>query len=192
LAHGDDPVLYAWQGSVLDRLLSIQDNAAWGYRVETLWQVLNTALVEKAQDKLCWHTLYLTALKAYKPNLEPQHRARVTQWREKVWQDLEDCGQRGVESVYRRSRRFDPLLGVLFPEMRELLARPLPGEATSRRPGPAPSQPQEVGRRPMDGSPSMHWSREPAWLKGPELDDWKRKNPEAAAAWEDWLKRKTS
>lgn len=191
LVHGDDPVLYAWQGSVLDRLLSIQENAAWGYRVETLWQVLNTALVEKAEDKLCWHTLYLMALRAYKPTLEPQHRARVTQWREKVRQDLESCSQRGVESVYKRSRRFDPLLGFLFPEMRELLARPLPGEGTDKRPGRAPSQPRDVNRRPTNSSAPMHWSREPDWLKGAELEDWKRKNPEAAVAWDDWLKRRT-
>lgn len=188
LEHGDDPVLYSWQGCILDRLLSIRDNTAVGYRVETLWQVLNTVLVEKAQDKLCWHTLYLTALKVYNPDLEPQHRARVAQWREKVRQDLETCKQDVAHSVYLRSRRFDPLLGFLFPEMRDLLARPLPGEQSEIQPRKSSPGARNPSRQSPSKEPPVYQATGPTWLKGKDLEDWKRANPEAAAKWELWLK----
>jgi len=150
--------------------------------------VLNTVLVEKAQDKLCWHTLYLTALKVYNPALEPQHRARVAQWREKVRQDLETCKQDVAHSVYLRSRRFDPLLGFLFPEMRDLLARPLPGEQSEIQPRKSSLETRNPSRQSPSKEPPVYQATGPTWLKGKDLEDWKRANPEAAAKWELWLK----
>lgn len=178
----DDPVLFAWQGCILDRLISIQEDRAIGYRVETLWQVLHAAIIEKAVDKLEWHTLYLSALKAYNPTLELKHQARVVEWREKVRQDLEKCGLEGRTSVYLRSRRFDPLLGFLFPELQKFLTRPLPGEAK-----PHDAKASRRVRESAEIQPTSAGGNRRSkgyWLTGAELEEWKLKNPESAAAWE--------
>lgn len=177
----DDPELYGWQGCILDRLLSIRVGHPVGYRLETLWQVLNTVLSEKAKEKLAWHTLYLSALKAYSPALEPKHQVRVADWRSDVLSDLENCSATGRTSVYRRNRKFDPLLGFLFPEMRRYLEMPLPGEMEASVGNKAPRKAQTSGTG-VRLSPQVRMSRG-WWLEGGELDAWKRQNPEAARAW---------
>lgn len=71
-------------GCILDRLLSIRNSRAVGYRVASLWQVLNTVLCEKEPEKLAWQSLYLTALKVYPPQLRSDHQDKVEEWRETV------------------------------------------------------------------------------------------------------------
>lgn len=177
-----DSELYGWQGCVLDRLLSIRDGKPVGYRLATLWQVLNTVLNEKAHEKLAWHTLYLSALKAYSPALAPDHKRRVEAWRQRVKAALEDSGARGQSSVYARTRMFDPLVGLLFPEMRRFLEMPLPGESRVPAKGAAGTGTQNSSKTvPTPAVPQVGrgW-----WLTGEDLETWKQQNPEAARAWE--------
>ncbi len=131
--------------------------------------MLNAVLAEKAQDKLSWHTLYLAALKVYDPDLEPQHRTRVAQWREMVRHDLDTCKQGAVQSVYLRSRRFDPLLGFLFPEMRDLLARPLPGEQSEIQPRKSSPEARNPSRQSPSKEPPVYQATGATWLKGKDL-----------------------
>lgn len=60
------------------------------------------------------------------------------------------------EVVYRRSLRFDRALSILFPDMAKGIATPLP---------------------------QKQFLPEDLWLQGKDLDEWIRKNPEAAKAW---------
>jgi len=180
--NAEDPELYGWQGCILDRLLSIQGNRAVGYKLTTLWQVLHTATLEKAPEKLGWHTLHLIALKAYAPPLESRHQPHIERWRLKVISDLDECASRGQVSVYRRSRKFDPLLGLLFPEMDRALKRPLPGDLSKDSPtGTVVAK----GRGGTGVGVDFSVRRNPdLWLKGNELEDWITRHPEAALAWE--------
>lgn len=182
----DDRELFGWQGCILDRLLSIRDNRVVGYRVESLWQVLNTVLCEKEPSKLAWHTLYLTALKVYAPALSPVHQNNVEKWRETVRSSLLDGQQ-----VYRRSRRFDELLGFLFPEMKQYLKKALPSQPLVARAGSVPhgeaAEPRYPSKpaNPFPSNTTRHSGRNDQgfWLTGAELEAWKRQNPEAAKAW---------
>lgn len=169
----DDSELYGWQGCILDRLLSIRYGKPVGYRVATLWEVIHTATIEKDPTKLAWHTLYLSALKAYAPELSPRHRALIATWRSQVLADLDRCRESGKKSVYHRDRKFDDLLGILFPEMRSYLKMPLPDEKNSR----------VASARPVVQAP-IKPRNSGLWLTGEDLENWKRQNPEAARVWE--------
>lgn len=177
----DDRDLYGWQGCILDRLLSIHDGKPVGYRLETLWQVVHTATLEKAADKVTWHTLYLWGLVAYPVRWAPHHQELIDKWRYRVWADLKTCRDENRKSAYLRNRKFDPLLGYLFPEMRQYLEVPLPGENGSSHSNRVSSKGPAIntGNRPP---PALRMSRG-WWLEGEELDAWKRQNPEAARAW---------
>jgi hypothetical protein len=78
------------------------------------------------------------------------------QSRVKEWrQEVLKSLQKG-EVVYRRSHRLDQVLSILFPEMGKGIATPLPQKQLL---------PQDL------------------WLTGKDLDEWIRKNPEAAKSW---------
>lgn len=182
----DDRELYGWQGCILDRLLSIHDGKPVGYRLETLWQVVHTATLEKAADKVAWHTLYLWALVAYPVSWMPRHKELIDKWRKRVWSDLKQCARDGRASAHLRDRKFDPLLGLLFPELRQHLEVPLPGEWNAPDVGQAKSRErglQEPGPTVTQPRTSRGW-----WLSGEELERWRLQYPEAARFW-DAVKR---
>jgi len=120
--EAEDSFLFADRGCILDRLLSIKQDRAIGYRVDTAWQVLNSILQERARVR--WQTLYLTAIKVYQPTLVGAQEARVAEWRKKVSDSL-NLGK----DEYRRSTKYDRFISFLFPEMAKLLKVPLPGES---------------------------------------------------------------
>lgn len=176
--------LFASQGCILDRLLSIRDSRVIGYRVQSLWEVINAILCEK-EPYLEWQTLYLTALKVYAPPLKADHQRKVNNWRNKVLDSL-----RNGEATYRRRHRFDELLGFLFPEMANDLKKPLPdidkAQAGEKPPlgkisikHPSPSHVESGFTNPQQIRNSLG-----LWLKGAEYEEWKRQHPEAAQAWE--------
>lgn len=177
----DDSELYGWQGCILDRLLSIHVRKPVGSRLETLWQVVHTVTLEKAADKVTWHTLYLWALVAYPVRWAPHHQEHIDRWRKRVWSDLKQCARDGRASAYLRDRKFDPLLGLLFPELRQHLEVPLPGERNE----PAIRQNIQPGRRSLEPGhkPQPRTSRG-WWLAGEDLEKWRLQYPEAARYWE--------
>ncbi len=183
----DDPELYGWQSCVLERLLSIHDGKPVGYRLETLWQVVHTATLESAADKLTWHTLYLWALVAYPVRWAPQHQELIDKWRKRVWSDLKHCARERRTSTYLRDRKFDPLLGLLFPELQQHLEVLLPGERGTLavdKTKPSERGPSRLGGQLPQPNTSRGW-----WLTGEDLENWKRQNPEAAQAWEGSTRR---
>jgi hypothetical protein len=115
--------LFGRNASLLERLMSIAKNRAVGYRLDSLWGVIDTIMCDQSPASLRWHTLYLTALKVYSPPLSPAHSHKVTEWRSRVKRSLEV-----EEDTYRRPRKHDAFLGLLFPAMRADLERPLPGD----------------------------------------------------------------
>ena len=186
IGHAADVELFGWQGCILDRMLSIRENRPVGYQFDTAWQVLNTVLCEREPEKLVWHTLYLIALKAYALPLTNVQQGRVNEWRERVLESL-----RSGAATFRRTRQFDALLGLLFPEMKAGLEKPLPGQSMNALRGDTYPQDQVRGPAARDSlSRGMRDFGEPQsdsnnlWLRGAELEEWKRQNPDAARAWE--------
>jgi hypothetical protein len=72
---------------------------------------------------------------------------------------------------YRRNRKFDKLLGLLFPDMAEELLKELPGPKTVPELGAVRNG--DVAREPDP------------WLKGTDYEEWKRWNPEMAQYMEE-------
>lgn len=116
-----DTSLFIEQGNLLDRLLSFKLDKAVGYKIDTAWQVINAILQEKA-PYIEWQTLYLTAIKVYKPTLTGAQEIKVAIWRSKVFDSLNSG-----KDEYRRCTKYDRFISFLFPEMANLLKIPLPG-----------------------------------------------------------------
>jgi hypothetical protein len=167
--------LIGYSGCMLERLLSIQKDRAIGYKVQTAWQVINAIQQEQAQWAK-WHTIYLIAIRVYQPTLTKSQKELVGIWRTDVKNSL-----RNGEPTYRRSREYDSLLGLLFPEMAVFLRQALPNKMAS-----------EFERLIVSGrSEKLNaYSADEAayWLVGKELEIWARLNPERAKEWESRLK----
>lgn len=125
--EAEDPFLFTEQGNILDRLMSFKMNRAVGYKVDTAWQVINAILQEKAPH-LEWHTLFLSAIKAYQPTLSSAQEEKVVAWRCKVVDSLHS-GQ----DEYRRTSKYDRFISFLFPEMAKMLQIVLPGSKRQRQ-----------------------------------------------------------
>lgn len=178
-SEAEDRDLYGWRGNLLERILSIKLDRAVGYQLNTSWQVIN-AILQEGPAHFQWHTLYLIAIRQYQPTLAPHQAQKVADWRERVLRSL-DAGER----TYQRSRKYDNLLALLFPEMADALAKPLRQRGSTA-----------AGSRGSSGAPGQgrSWSSPGAasplptsyglWLKGAQYEEWKRQNPEAARAWE--------
>lgn len=117
--EAQDRDLYGWRGNLLERILSIKQDRAIGYQLTTAWQVIN-AILQEGASHFQWHTLYLIAIRRYQPTLAPHQAEKIAKWREGVLHSL-DAGER----AYQRSRKYDSLLALLFPEMADALAKPL-------------------------------------------------------------------
>lgn len=162
-----DEELYRVQGNILDRLLTIRDDHVVGYRIDSTWQVLNAILCE-GEPYLEWQSLYLAAIRVYRPRLSEKHSDAVEAWRTHVLASL-----RNGEAKYRRSARYDKLISLLFPEMASLLGKPFPHKLAVAPPMQNSTPPQQY-RRSYETN---------IWLSGRELEEWKRRNPEAAERW---------
>ncbi|MBT9589977.1 MAG: hypothetical protein IV089_03555, partial [Thiobacillus sp.] len=117
--EAQDKALFWQRGNILERILSLKQNKASGYKLDTAWQVINSILQERPPHSK-WQTLYLIATKVYKPTLNTQQAERVADWRNEVWRSLGHG-----EQTYQRSREYDNLLALLFPELAEALAQSL-------------------------------------------------------------------
>lgn len=165
--HALNNHVYRQKGGIVTRLLSIKHNRVIGYRYDSVWQVINSIMMERSADSLIWHTVYLAALrKIYKETfmgLKKAHQEKIEEWREKVLHSL-----RAGEPTYHRSHEFDKLLGALFEELEDILKKPLPSKAKEPEPK-AVTPPSEKKYLESRGG----------WLVGNSLEDWKRQNPES-------------
>ena len=184
-----DQNLIGYHG-ILAKLLSIRLDRPVGYRVENVMGVLN-AIRNLSPPSSSTASLYLIAVRAYGPQLPPDHW--FEQWAANVKVSL-----RRREDTYRRDPAYDRLLSLLFPEMaaglakRGAIASPERLEPTNsphanwreklperRRAGFLSDQPaahRDHGRL-LDTRPG-DW-----WLKGRDLEAWKKANPEEGRAW---------
>ena len=174
-AHGypeakDDYILYHKPGSIVQRLLSIKEDRPIGYNLNTTWQVIN-AILQERYPYIEYQTLYLIAIKTYKPTLNDKQIERINAWCTEVRDSLASG-----ERTYRRNSRFDKLLAFLFPEMAVGIAVIL-GKPAKRSPH-FNDEGFEPPHRSIQQSANL-------FLTGPEYERWKATYPEAAAAWEE-------
>lgn len=155
--EASDRTLCIDQGNILDRLLSIKLDAAVGYRLTTAWQVINAILQEKA-PYIEWQSLYLAAIKVYKPTLTGIQSVKVEEWRERVLESL-----KAGKDEYRRSPKYDRLLTLLFPEMADLLRVPLPGARVATA--------QTASAEPSAKGKGFQWREKPGVYPGAQFAD---------------------
>ena len=182
---------------ILARLISIQLARPVGYRLENLLGVLNAIDLSKGTRRADF-SLYLIALKVYPPPLAEKQKAWCDDWARRVRESIQ-----AGEAEYLRDPAYDRLLSMLFPEMAAALAKPGGKRPPSRQPphkAPPDAHRAEVGgqgglghsrapffeRRPnADGLGGRLLDTRPDddYLKGRDLERWKRANPESAKDW---------
>ena len=180
-------------GAILSRVLSIMLGRPVGYRYDNLMGVLN-AIRQTSGSRLSTLSIYFIAAKAYPPPLSAEQRAWFDAWAAEVRQSI----QAGM-TTYLRDPVFDRLLSLLFPEMAAGLAKPFgklaPGTGVRWDPVRGvfvrPETPErkraaflETQPRADSAGPRLQDTRPGDWwLKGRDLEEWKRANPEAARSW---------
>jgi len=105
--------------TVLHRVMSIESGKPVGYKYNTVWQVINTILTDVGAKSRSWHGLYLIAIQAYAPKLTAPQEVRIAKWRAEVRASIQ-----AGEKQHLRDPRYDALLGLLFPKMRDGLTKP--------------------------------------------------------------------
>ena len=180
-------------GAILSRVLSIMLGRPVGYRYDNLMGVLN-AIRQTSGSRLSTLSIYFIAARAYPPPLSAEQRAWFDGWAAEVRQSI-----KAGETTYLRDPAFDRLLSLLFPEMAEGLAKPFgklaPGTGVRwdpergvfvrpETPGRMRAAFLEAQPRTDSAGPQLQDTRPGDWwLRGRDLEEWKRANPEAARAW---------
>jgi hypothetical protein len=154
---------------IIQRILSIKTGAVIGYDVDTVWQVINAILLDTDKYQ-SWHTLYLIAIKQYNPVIPENHLTRVASWRHKVI----DTIKTGNNSTYLREPKYDRFLSLLFPELKDALNKDF-GKLTS-----ANNDFEQLASTNRGNKKYYDMSKDPLWLKGAELEKWKKDYPDAA------------
>lgn len=194
-AHGypeaGDANLLGMRG-MLARILSIQLGRPVGYRVDNIAGVLNA--IEQSQGvRLSDTSIYFIAVRAYRPTLTDKQQGRFEEWASRVRDSL----KRG-ETIYLRDPSYDRLLSVLFPEMAPALAKsggkrrletaPAHGDwqAAKRSGLPTRRRATFLEQSPRtDGGQQRYLDTRTGdeWLRGKDLEAWKKANPEWAKHW---------
>lgn len=194
-AHGypeaGDANLIGPRGMIF-RILSVQLGRPVGYRLENVASVLN-AIEQSKGVRLSETSIYLIAVLAYKPRLTDKQQVWFDGWAARVRESL----KRG-ERTYLRDPSYDRLLSVLFPEMSIGLAKsggkhrledmPAHGDWKSAKWVRVPTRERAAF---LDSSPqvsSKHQSNQDTkpddvWLKGKDLETWRKSHPESAMIW---------
>ena len=105
--------------SVLAVLLSIRQNMPIGYRLNSVFQVIEVGLRSGRRDtgKHAFAILFLWAYKVYKPDVNEKNHLWLTKFAHKIKESLE-----AGEDTYRRYDGYDQVIGLLFPELKSSLA----------------------------------------------------------------------
>lgn len=103
---------YGWH-SVLAVLMTIKNNRPIGYKVKSVYQVMESAFrASRPYGKHAFAILYLWAYKIYKPNVKYIQRERIKNFAAGV-----KASVLANEKTYIRCTIFDEAIGLLFPEI---------------------------------------------------------------------------
>lgn len=181
--EASNPGLYGGQNRILERLLSIRNDNGIGHAESTCWEVINHIRQDGTALRK-WHSLYLIAIKVYKPMFSALQEESIAAWRQEVVSSI-----KAGETLYLRDQIFDRLLALLFPEAEERLKIPQKPPVKTSSLTTSTSAGSPVDRRyssrntmPAKLRPGVDYDRKSYWLKGAALEQWKRANPESAKA----------
>ncbi|MGQ0598603.1 hypothetical protein [Aquabacterium sp.] len=177
---------------IICRLLSIQYGRPIGYRLANVAGVLN-AIEQSKGTRKSEASIYFIAVRAYKPQLTEAQQTWFERWTAEVRESL-----RAGEKTYLRDPSYDRLLSLLFPEMSAGLAR----SGGKRRLEDAPAHgdwksakwmgvPTRQRAEFLEPPPRMNDKQRHLvstgggddWLKGQDLEEWKKAYPESARRW---------
>lgn len=177
---------------IVSRVLSIQLARPVGYRMENIAGVLN-AIAQSKGVRLAETSIYLIAVRAYRPPLSGKQQAWFEEWAERVRDSL----KRG-EPTYLRDPIYDRFLSTLFPTMAPMLASrgakrrletaPAHGDWRAAKRAGLPTRHRALF---LENSPRMsggwqgYLDTRPGdqWLRGRDLAEWRKANPESAKRW---------
>lgn len=174
-----DEDLFGARSQMVPRILSIKNGGGVGYELDSTMGIMNAIKQAQVQNRK-YHTIYLIAEAVYRKDDAPRPPAWYQAWVEEIKRSIE-----AGDKMYVRTRRYDQLLSLLFPEMRDGLKKSFGTEdyVPKRKVNPVP----QIGQHSMQGAglPSFWpWDgdnrSENFWLKGRELDQWMKNNPAAA------------
>ena len=177
---------------VLESLLSLKFDRGLTRKLNTGFQVLNALVTGGKGIANELAPLYLAAAKAFDVPMTLAQQAIVEQWRGEVIERI-----RTIKGSYVRSSVYDPLLGALFPELREALPRTTGRHFLSvyqkhqqkLQPPPREQQPRVATRATTAATLAEFRHSMPSWMRsrdflsGADLESWIEQNPESAKAW---------
>lgn len=177
--EANDRDLYGSRSQIIPRILAIRHGGGVGYDLDSTMGIMN-AIKQSQVNNRKFHTIYLIAVNVY----QKQEASNPPAWY-RTWVDEIKASIDAAEKTYVRSRKYDQLLSLLFPEMATALSKkfgteeyvPLRRTLPSRqKPTSSHSDAHGAGFWPWDRSDM----RDPYWLEGRELEQWKRNYPTSA------------
>lgn len=175
------------QHGMVFRMLSIQLGRPVGYRLQNVAGVLN-AIEQSKGVRQADASVYLIAVRAYKPALNEKQQDWFEDWASRVRESLKQG-----ESTYARDPTYDRLLSMLFPEMADGLAKPVgkrraedapahgDWKAAKRLGVPTRQRATFLTSSPLRNDPDLRAGGH--WLTGEALKAWKLAHPDAARNW---------
>jgi hypothetical protein len=178
---------------LIARLLSIQLGRPVGYRLANVMGVLNAIKQTKGVERTMF-SVYMIAVRIYKPQLSEAQQNWFDKWAEEVRE-----GIRQGDQSFMREPFYDRILSLLFPAMAEALSRPMgkrkiidaitwdiAQQKFRRHDAPTRSMARFVEHQPRADQVTgllLDTKEGDWWLRGNDLDAWKKSNPDAARAW---------
>ncbi|MBE7421651.1 MAG: hypothetical protein HS110_04360 [Zoogloeaceae bacterium] len=160
--------------TVVARILSIKLGTGVNYKFDNAWGVINAIRCDKDVARQ-WHTLYLIAVRIYRPVVTGDQYEKILAWRDEVVASI-----KVRETQYVRDTVYDRLIGLLFPEMHSAIDNPF------GTPLYIASEDYKVPSMGASTLSAIQRGREEGlFLRGREFEEWARRNPEAAKAWKE-------
>lgn len=177
--EANDHDLYGSRSQIIPRILAIQHGGGVGYDLDSTMGIMN-AIKQAQVNNRKFHTIYLIAVNVY----QRQEASNPPAWYQ-TWVDEIKASIEAGEKMYVRPRKYDRLLSLLFPEMATGLSKKFGTEnyVPYRRALPSRQMPMS-SHSDAHGAAFWPWDRsdmrDPYWLEGAELEQWKRNYPTAA------------
>lgn len=147
--EASDAVLAMGRQGIIPRVLSIKQGKGVGYKLDSTMEVMN-AIKQSSARNCSNHTIYLIAEKVYRP---PEFS--IPSWYENWAGEIRDSLRSG-EPTYVRSRKYDKLLALLFPELAPGLSKTLVPKDTA----PRYSAPNSIDIKAIQKRNDEYWRRE--------------------------------